>query len=204
MSSLARRTRPHDRSRRRDRRAGCGVRRERRRRTGRSRPRRRPPRPPPALQGLDVRGAAGRPVEHPPAVASLADLPMLFVFQGPTVRTRRAPSGTPAPSAPQLPGVEQIPGSAQVPGLDAVPTPDAAVPAGALAGALEPAADAGGGRAPPTDRSTRPWSTPAQVGALAGLDTASVGGGPGAGAALVDQQGFDMSAGLVGGRQLRP
>ena len=69
-----------------------------------------------ALQGLpssvplaDLPGA--------PTVPDLNELPMLFVFQGPTVNTA-GPS--PAPSTTPLPDADQVSGSGQVPSLDSV------------------------------------------------------------------------------------
>jgi hypothetical protein len=148
-----------------------------------------------ALQGL-TSAAPLAGLSNPPSVSNLSDLPMLFVFQGPTVRTAE-PSGTPAPSlpsTPQLPGVEQIPGSDQVPGLDALPTPDTTVPVALPVS--EPAADRAEAEVTP-EVDVAP-STPAQVGALSALDTASIFGGLGQ-ERLVDQQGFDMSTDRVGG-----
>ncbi len=62
-------------------------------------------------------------------------LPMLFVFEGPTVNTS-GPARTSAPADTSAPGavaaqagqastVQRIPGSDQVPGIDAVPALDA-------------------------------------------------------------------------------
>lgn len=133
-----------------------------------------------------------------PAVPNVSDLPMLFVFQGPTVRTA-GPAGDAAPST-RLPGVEQIPGSDQVPGLDAVPTPDPAVPTGALSGDLDgvrgvaPAGVALPVTGPATEaaEADAASSTPARVGALSALDSAGLFAGlPEDG--LVDQQGLEMS-----------
>lgn len=151
-----------------------------------------------ALQGLpssvplaDLPGA--------PAVPNLADLPMLFVFQGPTVNTA-GPSGTRAPSTTPLPDVDQISGSGQVPGLDSVPTPDAAVPTGPLDGSVNGVALPVSGA--PSDRSETEVSpeadpapsTPAQVGALSALDSAGLFSGL-TQERLVDQGGFGMSTG---------
>ena len=123
-----------------------------------------------ALQGLP---SAVPLTELPsaPAVPNLADLPMLFVFQGPTVKTA-GPASTPVPSTTQLPDAAGRLGQRGAPrvGLRRGPA---------------------GGR-PPTP------STPAQVGALSALDSAGLFGGL-AQERLVDQEGFDMSTDRVGG-----
>jgi hypothetical protein len=149
-----------------------------------------------ALQGL-THTASLAELPNASSVPSLSDLPMLFVSQGPTVRTA-APSDAAVPATPALPGVEQIPGSEQVPGLDAVPTPDTTVPIGAAPSApLDGALD--GVALPAADRSEDEAvsSAPAQVGALSALDTAGIFGGL-AQERLVDQQGFGMSTDRVG------
>ena len=134
-----------------------------------------------ALQGLpssvplaDLTGA--------PTVPDLNDLPMLFVFQGPTVNTA-GPS--PAPSTTPLPDADQVSGSGQVPSLDSVATPDAALPTGAVDGSVN------GVALPVSDRAS---STPAQVGALSALDSAGlVSLSRLAQERLIDQGGFGMS-----------
>ena len=136
-----------------------------------------------ALQGLpssvplaDLPGATAAP--------NLADLPMLFVFQGPTVNTS-GPSGTPAPTTTPLPDADQVSGSGQVPSLDSVATPDAALPTGAVDGSVN------GVALPVSDRAS---STPAQVGALSALDSAGlVSLSRLAQERLIDQGGFGMS-----------
>ena len=78
---------------------------------------------------------AGLPLADLPGPQSMPALPMLFVFQGPTVTTAgpartaapvdsSAPEDTSAP-ADQASTVNRIPGSDQVPGIDAVPALDA-------------------------------------------------------------------------------
>ena len=134
-----------------------------------------------ALQGLpssvplaDLPGA--------PTVPDLNELPMLFVFQGPTVNTA-GPS--PAPSTTPLPDADQVSGSGQVPSLDSVATPDAALPTGAVDGSVN------GVALPVSDRAS---STPAQVGALSALDSAGlVSLSRLAQERLIDQGGFGMS-----------
>ena len=132
-----------------------------------------------ALQGLpssvplaDLPGA--------PTVPDLNELPMLFVFQGPTVNTA-GPS--PAPSTTPLPDADQVSGSGQVPSLDSVATPDAALPTGAVDGSVN------GVALPVSDRAS---STPAQVGALSALDSAGLFSRL-AQERLIDQGGFGMS-----------
>jgi hypothetical protein len=132
-----------------------------------------------------------------PAVPNLADLPMLFVFQGPTVNTA-GPASTPAPSATQLPSVDQVPGSDQVPGLGAVPTPDAAVPTAALDGAVNGVALPVSGPAADQPEADPAPSTPAQGGALSALDSAGLFEGL-AQERLLDQEGFRMSTDRVSG-----
>ena len=90
------------------------------------------------------------------AVPDLADLPMRFVFQGPTVRTS-APSTASIQETPALPGAEQIPGAGQVPTLAAVPDEVALPDPGSATDRTEVEADP---------------STLAQVGALSALDSA--------------------------------
>ena len=135
-----------------------------------------------------------------PAVPNLTDLPMLFVFQGPTVNTA-GPSGTPAPATAPLPDVDQVSGSGQVPGLDSAPTPDATLPTGAVDGSVDGVALPVSGA--PSDRSDRSQteaspeadpapSTPAQIGALSALDSAGLFGRL-AQERLIDQGGFGMS-----------
>ena len=134
-----------------------------------------------ALQGLpssvplaDLPGA--------PTVPDLNELPMLFVFQGPTVNTA-GPS--PAPSTTPLPDADQVSGSGQVPRLDSGATPDAALPIGAVDGSVN------GVALPVSDRAS---STPAQVGALSALDSAGlVSLSRLAQERLIDQGGFGMS-----------
>jgi hypothetical protein len=150
-----------------------------------------------ALQGLPSSvPLAGLPGAT--AAPNLADLPMLFVFQGPTVNTS-GPSDTPAPSTTPLPDVDQVSGSGQVPGLDSVPTPDSALPAGAVDGSVNGVAlPVSGARSDRSDRSATEAdpapSTPAQVGALSALDSAGLFSSL-AQERLVDQGGFDMSTG---------
>ena len=120
---------PHHRRRRRDRSARRGNCRERDGGSGR-------------VRCADARGGirAGRPAGRSPAAPPLADLPsaqakpdlpMLFVFEGPTVNTS-GPARTSAPAdtsahggaaAPtgQASTVQRIPGSDQAPGTDGVP-----------------------------------------------------------------------------------
>ena len=154
-----------------------------------------------ALQGLpsSVPMAA---LPGAPAGPSLSDLPMLFVFEGPTVTTA-GPSGTPAAPTTPLSDVGQVSGSDQVPALDSVPTPDAALPTGAVDGSVNGVALPVSGA--PSDRSDRSEtevapeadpasSTPAQVGALSALDSAGLFSRL-AQERLVDQGGFDMSTG---------
>jgi hypothetical protein len=151
-----------------------------------------------ALQGLPSSvPLAGLPGAT--AAPNLADLPMLFVFQGPTVNTS-GPSGTPAPSTAPLPDVDQVSGSGQVPGLDSVPTPDSALPAGAVDGSVNGVALPVSGA--PSDRSETEVSpeadpdssTPAQVGALSALDSAGLFSRL-AQERPIDQGGFGMSTG---------
>jgi hypothetical protein len=154
-----------------------------------------------ALQGLPSSvPLAGLPGAT--AVPSLTDLPMLFVFEGPTVNTA-GPSGTPAPSTTPLSDVDQVSGSDQVPGLDSVPTPDAVLPTGAVNGSVNGVALPVSGA--PSDRSDRSEtevspeadpdsSTPAQVGALSALDSAGLFSRL-AQERPIDQGGFGMSTG---------
>jgi len=121
------------------------------------------------------------------AVPNLSNLPMLFVFQGPTVKTA-GPASDPAP-ATRLPGVDQVPGSDQVPGLEAVPAPDVAVPSGALNGVAMPVSGRGTERAEALEADVAPAS---RVGALSALDSAGLFTGLSQGS-LVNQQGTDMS-----------
>jgi len=146
------------------------------------------------------------------AVPNVSDLPMLFVFQGPTVKTA-GQAGGPAP-ATRLPGVDQIPGSDQVPGLDAVPAPDPAVPTGAPDGsalnsaepnnvavnsavldraglnrAALPVSGRGTDRAEALEADVAPASP---VGALSALDSAGLFTGLSQGS-LGNQQGTGMS-----------
>ena len=139
------------------------------------------------------------------AAPNLADLPMLFVFQGPTVNTS-GPSGTPAPSTAPLPDVDQVSGSGQMPGLDSVPTPDSALQAGAVDGSVNgvalPVSGAPSDRSDRSDRSETEVSpeadpdssTPAQVGALSALDSAGLFSRL-AQERPIDQGGFGMSTG---------
>ena len=151
-----------------------------------------------ALQGLpsSVPLAA---LPGAPAVPSLTDLPMLFVFEGPTVNTA-GPSGTPAPATAPLPDVDHVSGSGQVPGLDSVPTPDATLPTGAVDGSVNGVAlPVSGARSDRSETEAGPEadparSTPAQVGALSALDSAGLFSRL-AQERLVDQGGFDMSTG---------
>ena len=129
------------------------------------------------------------------AVPNVSDLPMLFVFQGPTVKTA-GQAGGPAP-ATRLPGVDQIPGSDQVPGLDAGTAPDVAdvaVTSGALDGvaparAATPVSGRGTDRAEALEADVAPASP---VGALSALDSAGLFTGLSQGS-LVNQQGTGMS-----------
>jgi len=130
------------------------------------------------------------------AVPTLSDLPMLFVFEGQTVKTA-GPTGDPAP-ATRLLGVDQIPGSDQVPGLDAGTAPDVAdvaVTSGALDG-VAPARAATPVSGLAADRSAAQEASP-QVGALSALDTANLFADLSQGS-LVDQQGTGMSTDNVG------
>ena len=150
-----------------------------------------------ALQGLpsSVPLAA---LPGAPAVPSLTDLPMLFVFEGPTVNTA-GPSGTPAPATAPLPDVDQVSGSGQVPGLDSAPTPDATLPTGAVDGSVNGVAlPVSGAPSDGSDRSETEAdpapSTPAQIGALSALDSAGLFSRL-AQERLIDQGGFGMSTG---------
>jgi hypothetical protein len=97
-----------------------------------------------------------------PAVPGLSQLPMLFVFEGPTVNTA-------GPSAPQ-PSVDVIAGSQRVVGSDTTNQR---------------------GSAAAGDDADATASTPARDGALSALDTAGLFGGLSQ-ERLVDQQGFDV------------
>lgn len=121
------------------------------------------------------------------AVPNLSNLPMLFVFQAPTVTTA-GPVSDPAP-ATRLPGVDQVPGSDQVPGLEAVPAPDVAVPSGALNGVAMPVSGRGTERAEALEADVAPAN---RVGALSALDSAGLFTGLSQGS-LVNQQGTGMS-----------
>ena len=164
-----------------------------------------------ALQGLPSSvPLAGLPGAT--AAPNLANLPMLFVFQGPTVNTS-GPSGTPAPSTAPLPDVDEVSGSGQVPGLDSVPTPDSALPAGAVDGSVNgvalPVSGAPSDRSDRSDRSETEAdpapSTPGQVGALSALDSAGLFSRL-AQERLVDEGGFGMSTagGGLAERPVRP
>ncbi len=155
-----------------------------------------------ALTGMP----AAVPLADPPsapALPSLADLPMLFVFEGPTVNTA-GPSSTPAPSSTRLPDVRQLPGSDQVPGLDAAPVPTTVVPTGVPGGGVDAVALPVSGTA--ADRSTAAAapaahpapSSPDRVGALSALDSRGLFDGL-AQERLVDQQGAGTSIDRVGG-----
>lgn len=121
------------------------------------------------------------------AAPNLSNLPMLFVFQAPTVTTA-GPVSDPAP-ATRLPGVDQVPGSDQVPGLEAVPAPDVAVPSGALNGVAMPVSGRGTERAEALEADVAPAN---RVGALSALDSAGLFTGLSQGS-LVNQQGTGMS-----------
>lgn len=122
-----------------------------------------------------------------PNLSNLSNLPMLFVFQAPTVTTA-GPVSDPAP-ATRLPGVDQVPGSDQVPGLEAVPAPDVAVPSGALNGVAMPVSGRGTERAEALEADVAPAN---RVGALSALDSAGLFTGLSQGS-LVNQQGTGMS-----------
>jgi hypothetical protein len=122
------------------------------------------PGPTSMLQGLPV-AAPRADLPSAPGAPNLADLPMLFVFEGPTVNTA-GPSSSPAPS------VDVIANSQRVVGSDSDTNRQVST---------DDASDAG--RSP---------STPARDGALSTLDTAGLFGGLDQ-ERLVDQQGFDVN-----------
>jgi hypothetical protein len=98
-----------------------------------------------------------------PAVPGLSELPMLFVFEGPTVNTA-------GPASAPRPNVDVIANSQRVVGSDTTNQQ----------GSAADEADAGGVS-----------STPARDGALSALDTAGLFGGLSQ-ERLVDQQGFGV------------
>ena len=132
-------------------------------------------------------GLSSSPLAALPSATAVPNPPMLFVFQGPTVKTA-GPASDPAP-ATRLPGVDQVPGSDQVPGLEAVPAPDVAVPSGALNGVAMPVSGRGTERAEALEADVAPAS---RVGALSALDSAGLFTGLSQGS-LVNQQGTGMS-----------
>ena len=88
-----------------------------------------------ALAALPAGLPTALPLTDLPSAQAMPALPMLFVFEGPTVNTS-GPARTSAPADTSSPGsvaaqagqastVQRIPGSDQVPGIDAVPALDA-------------------------------------------------------------------------------